>query len=599
MKNPITGLFRTMWHYAKGRRRLVVLTIVLQGIATAIMMVQPYIIGRAFNYVQTAESYTYDVFKVLALYLSTLVLMTTLTWCFWGIARVIENVTAFHIKNTYVLDMLGIILNLPLWWHQENHSGKSIAKINRAASALQSFSSSLFEIVESVIRLLAAFIALALIDIFSGGIALLVSVIAIALVVLVDQVITKILKRIYAYDNKTASAVHDFVSNITTVISLKLQKYALTEVGKRLRKPFTLYKREKKISEGKWAVVDHLVKIMAVGVLIVYAYSVLKRGEILLLGTFVMLYEYLRQVGDVFYTTAWRYSTMVEEYAEVTAASSIKNAKRYIDTDTKETQLLGSWEKIALKKVTFVYKSANKKDQKKQTAGLHDIDFALNRGEKIALVGTSGSGKSTMLSIMKGLYNPQLGSVIVDERKESFKTLANSVALIPQDPEIFQNTVKYNIALGKNISNQKIDEVLRVSRFDEVLKRLKKDTSLNIAEKGVSLSGGEKQRLSVARGLLFAEGKDILCLDEPTSSVDSQIELTIFDRLFNQYEDKTIVASVHRLHLLTYFDTIYLFKNGKIMGHGSFESLKKTNEYFAHLWQSYKEASEDATLEFA
>jgi ABC-type multidrug transport system fused ATPase/permease subunit len=105
-------------------------------------------------------------------------------------------------------------------------------------------------------------------------------------------------------------------------------------------------------------------------------------------------------------------------------------------------------------------------------------------------------------------------------------------------------------------------------------------------EKGVSLSGGERQRLALARGILAAEKSDIVLLDEPTSSVDSINEIRIHEQLFEEFKNKTIISSIHRLHLLDKFDYIYLFSNGKIVGQGTLEEIKR-NPIFNTMWRKY------------
>jgi ABC-type multidrug transport system fused ATPase/permease subunit len=106
----------------------------------------------------------------------------------------------------------------------------------------------------------------------------------------------------------------------------------------------------------------------------------------------------------------------------------------------------------------------------------------------------------------------------------------------------------------------------------------------------VNLSGGEKQRLALARGLLASEHKDILLLDEPTSSVDFSNELKIYQNIFNAFPGKTIVSSIHRLHLLSLFDSVYLFKGGALVAEGTFEDLKSNSADFRELWDKYVKA---------
>ena len=126
-----------------------------------------------------------------------------------------------------------------------------------------------------------------------------------------------------------------------------------------------------------------------------------------------------------------------------------------------------------------------------------------------------------------------------------------------------------------------------MARFTDVVSRLPKKFDSSIVEKGVNLSGGEKQRLALARGLLASEDKSIVLLDEPTSSVDSRNELAIYKNIFQTFEDKVIVSSIHRLHLLSLLDTIYFFDKGKIIASGSLEYLLQTSMEFQELWKKY------------
>ena len=125
-----------------------------------------------------------------------------------------------------------------------------------------------------------------------------------------------------------------------------------------------------------------------------------------------------------------------------------------------------------------------------------------------------------------------------------------------------------------------------MAQFEKVIQRLDKGLKTNVLEKGVSLSGGEKQRLALARGLLAVKDSDIVLMDEPTSSVDSMNEMRIHESLFSEFKDKVIISSIHRLHLLNKFDYIYMFDNGKIIGEGTINEIRK-NPKFMNIWRRY------------
>ena len=152
--------------------------------------------------------------------------------------------------------------------------------------------------------------------------------------------------------------------------------------------------------------------------------------------------------------------------------------------------------------------------------------------------------------------------------------LSNYVTLFPQEPEIFENTIEYNITLGIPCEKEELDAICTATHFKEVAAHLPKGYESSIQEKGVNLSGGQKQRLALARGVFAAKDSDIILLDEPTSSVDPKTEVLIYDQLFKTFADKAVVSTLHRLHLLPKFDHVYIMENGKIVDEGSFEHPK-------------------------
>jgi len=163
--------------------------------------------------------------------------------------------------------------------------------------------------------------------------------------------------------------------------------------------------------------------------------------------------------------------------------------------------------------------------------------------------------------------------------------ISESVTLFPQEPEIFENTIAYNITLGLPFSEVEINQVCEVAHFSEVVASLPNGLESSIQEKGVNLSGGQKQRLALARGILAARSSEIVLLDEPTSSVDPKTEVQIYDKLFNEFQGKAVLSSLHRLHLLVKFDYVYILQNGKLVDEGAFEDLKANSHVFQELWK--------------
>jgi ABC-type multidrug transport system fused ATPase/permease subunit len=173
----------------------------------------------------------------------------------------------------------------------------------------------------------------------------------------------------------------------------------------------------------------------------------------------------------------------------------------------------------------------------------------------------------------------------VDQQKvEQLAAISNQVSLFPQEPEIFENTIEYNITLGVAHDKTNLEQVTKIAQFEEVITQLPKGYESKIQEKGVNLSGGQKQRLALARGIFAAKDSDLIFLDEPTSSVDPKTELKIYDALFEEFSEKAILSSLHRLHLLPKFDYIYIMEQGKIIDEGTFENLYTSSKVFQEMW---------------
>src|SRR5262249_40885297 len=153
--------------------------------------------------------------------------------------------------------------------------------------------------------------------------------------------------------------------------------------------------------------------------------------------------------------------------------------------------------------------------------------------------------------------------------------------------EIFENTVSYNITTGLEYDAAELDEAIKIACFDAVVSRFPGGVETDIREKGVNMSGGEKQRLALARGVFAARESSLLLLDEPTSRVDSQNEMRIYANLFEAFAGCAVISSIHRLHLLPGFDRIYVMHDGRIVEQGTLSELLKMGGRFFAIWQEY------------
>ncbi len=583
MSHPIINTLRTEWGYLGKRRKIFIFYIFLFVLAGAIVnLLTPYVIGSIFNSIQNSIS-TKEELSGLLLKISLLLAITVVFWILHGTARVLETTTSFHVRKNYVNDKIRTVLRLPIKWHKDNHSGDTIDKINRAANAVEDFSGQMtYQIVYGLISFLGSIIILLVIDWRIGSFALGYSFLILFIISLVDKRLDKRYRELNTYSNKLSATVFDYISNIITVITLRLKKKVTEDIEEKQIASYRTFRSSSIINELKWGFASVSIQFMIVAVLIYKTYTDFSANGLILIGSLYMVYGYLTNVGETFYKFADLYGMIIRANAKITGAYPLDEAYQKLESPQTFT-LPKHWKEVSLKSVCFTY------DQEEGKAKhLENISLKFKRGDKIAFVGESGSGKSTTLTLIRGLYPVDAGEIFCDGAKlpGGIKHVQDHVTLIPQEPEIFNNTFRHNITMGLSTNEAELNKVIEMSQLNSVLQKLPNGLETSVMEKGVSLSGGEKQRLALARGLLAGMKSDIILMDEPTSSVDSLNELKIHESVFEEFQDKTIISSIHRLHLLDKFDYIYLFSKGKIVGKGTFEEIKK-DPLFSKMWRRY------------
>lgn len=212
---------------------------------------------------------------------------------------------------------------------------------------------------------------------------------------------------------------------------------------------------------------------------------------------------------------------------------------------------------------------------------LKDINMEIMSKKKIAIVGSSGSGKSTILKLILGLLKPTAGKVYIGKDKLqsiNLNTLYDSISYVSQESPLFDGTLRENIIFDQNISDKEIIKVLKKLNLSEFYNKLENGLDTEIGEKGILLSGGERQRIALAR--LFFDNSDLIILDEATSALDNQNEMIVLNLLLDCLKNKTVILVTHRVDLLKQFDSIYVIKDGIIVENGNYNDLNRKDTLF-------------------
>jgi ATP-binding cassette, subfamily B, bacterial len=587
-QNPYISLLRTAWKYAKNERKQYVFIYGLFVCANIVSSLNPILYGWTINQIQADNAHTLN---YILWYAAGYMALNIGEWIFHGPARIMERQLAFNLSRNFLMEHYHKTLHLPVKWHQDNHSGATINRIRKAYEALKNFFQDGFMYLHTLSKFVFSFGAMLYFSPLYGSIGILMGLFTVWILMKFDKPLIKTYNEVNEKEHILSSTLFDSLSNIVTVVTLRLEKSMETGLLSKINAILIPFRKNIVINEWKWFVAYVLIGCIYIVIAIGYVYQNWQPNKVFLLGGLVTLLGYVTNFTSVFQDIAWQYTQIIHYNTDVMTAQSINDAYRDFHRPESKVDMPETWQRIEIKNLNFSHRETY--DTGHKTQSLHNINIQFKKGQRIAFIGESGSGKSTLLALMRGLYTPQYDTQFyVDDTQYDLAVLSNSVTLFPQEPEIFENTIEYNITLGLPFDEKTIWEVCDLAQFTETAKQLPKVLASNIQEKGVNLSGGQKQRLALARGILAAQSSHIVLLDEPTSSVDAKTEALIYEQLFKSFSDKALISSLHRLHLLQYFDYVYVLKDGRIIEEGTFQHLYTEGVAFKELWK-HQEAKMD------
>jgi len=297
-------------------------------------------------------------------------------------------------------------------------------------------------------------------------------------------------------------------------------------------------------------------------------------------GEMIVFTSYLASLYAPINSIFQTYGLVQSAKAGVRRAFEILESEERLPDGSRVFQPLGPRGQISFEDVSFGYDASQ--------PVLKKINLHVAAGKKIAIVGPTGAGKSTLVSLLPRFYDPQSGRVKIDGvdiREFELKSLRQKIAMILQPPLVFPLTIRENIAYGRpDASMEEIVSAAQVAQVHEFVEQLPQKYETVVSEQGASLSEGQKLRLTIARGILL--NAPILILDEPTSSVDSETEALIMDGLEQWMADRTTFIIAHRLSTVRQADLILVLRDGHIVEQGTFNELLRRRGPFASLYRT-------------
>ena len=490
------------------------------------------------------------------------------------------NVVIQKFGASVFTDGLQHAMKLPYQEFEDQRSGETLSILTKVRTDVEKFMTNFINILFGVIiGVVFVFVYAALFINWRIPVAYLVGILFLTLVTnKLSKKIKLIQKNIVGQTTALAGSTTESLRNIELVKSLGLTHQEVerlnTNTYKILGLELTKVKRIRSISFIQGTMVNTLRQVILFILMWLIFKGTMNAGQLVTMQIFsFFVFGPLQEIGNILLS-----------YRE--AEASLNNfdnlMKKAPEQEPAFPKPLGNIETLAFKNVVFQHQTASHK-------AIDDISFDVKVGETIAFVGPSGSGKSTLMKLLVGLYRPLEGKIIynnLDETEIHFDDLRKQIGFVTQDTNLFSGTIRENLMfVNPAATEEQVNDVLKKASCTGLVARAEKGLDTMIGEGGLKLSGGEKQRISIARALL--RKPHLLIFDEATSALDSLTEEEITDtirELSSQKEQITILIA-HRLSTIMHADRIYVLEKGDVVETGTHENLLMEKGLYYAMWR--------------
>jgi ATP-binding cassette subfamily B protein len=463
-------------------------------------------------------------------------------------------------------------------WHANNFAGATVRRVSRAMHAYDTISDNIawFVLPAAVVMVGLTIITAAkwpLIGLFLG---LMIALYVGSAVLLSRHYLAKRVAQYNSADTRIGAALADAVGTNATVKAFGAEEREAARFAAVVETWRDLATRAWMRFSDAWALLNIMLFVLQAGLigLVVreWSYGRATAGDAAFaLTTFFLILGYLRSLGETI-------QMLQRGYADIEDVVAYMAQKPQIADAPDASAFAPRAGAIRFSHVAFRY-------QGQDEPLYRDFSLDIRPGETVALVGPTGSGKSTFVKLVQRLYDVEGGAILIDDqdvRSVTQSSLRASIALVPQDPALFHRSLRENIAYARpDASLEEVQAAAKSARADEFIARLPKGYETEVGERGVKLSGGERQRVALARA--FLADAPILILDEATSSLDTQTELDIQAAMAELKRGRTTIIIAHRLSTVREADRILVFDRGRIVEQGRHGDLVEAGGLYARL----------------
>jgi ATP-binding cassette subfamily B protein len=497
--------------------------------------------------------------------------------------RLGAGVMQYRVQAAYRREVTRQYLTLPMSWHQRHPTGQLLSNANSDVEAAFAPIAPLPMAVGTLAMMLIAIVQMVLTDLTMAVVGLLVFPLVMVSNVIFQRLSSPIFTRIQALRAELSEIAHESFDGAMVVKTLGRESEETDRFAAKAREL-----RDEGIRAGRVrAAFDPMIEALPnFGVLAVLGVGVWRvstggadAGDVVTIAYLLTIVAFpIRSIGWLLGEFPRSVVGFRRVHSVLETVSDTTYGRSRVQTSDRGARL--------------VVKSLDYDHQPGQRL-LHGVDFAVEAGRTVAVVGATASGKSTLTSLVTRLMDPQAGSVLLDGhdlRELAPGELAQHVALVPQSAFLFDDTVRGNVALGADVPDEEIWEALRTAQADGFVAGLGEGLDSRLGERGTTLSGGQRQRLSLARALV--RRPRLLVLDDATSAVDPEVEARILSAMRERGGGSTLLLIAYRKATIALADEVLFLQDGRIADRGTHADLLARNAGYAHLVNAYETENE-------